>query len=183
MVLHCSSIHSPNEGYFHCIQDLAIMKIAAAAKSLQSCPTLCNPMDCNLPGSSDHGIFHARVLEMGCHCLLWQLWRKLLSTRKKKTWFLLTSTWLWSQLTFPRPPGWAWAAWLLCVFSWDVGYLLQALSYPCGFHPPLPMQPSAARTLIPGPQTLTASSDTNTNWKSCVFQHSFVHYLANSSCL
>ena len=63
MVLHCSSIHSPNEGYFHCIQDLAIMKIAAAAKSLQSCPTLCNPMDCNLPGSSDHGIFHARVLE------------------------------------------------------------------------------------------------------------------------
>ena len=63
MVLHCSSIHSPNEGYFHCIQDLAIMKTAAAAKSLQSCLTLCNPMDCNLPGSSDHGIFHARVLE------------------------------------------------------------------------------------------------------------------------
>ena len=27
---------------------------AAAAKSLQSCPTLCNPMDCNLPGSSFH---------------------------------------------------------------------------------------------------------------------------------
>ena len=29
----------------------------------QSCPTLCNPMDCNLPGSSIHGIFQARVLE------------------------------------------------------------------------------------------------------------------------
>ena len=27
------------------------------------CPTLCNPMDCNLPGSSIHGIFQARVLE------------------------------------------------------------------------------------------------------------------------
>ena len=35
------------------------------AKSLvtQSCPTLCNPMDCNLPGSSHHGIFQKRVLE------------------------------------------------------------------------------------------------------------------------
>ena len=36
---------------------------AAAAKSLQSCPTLCHPMDCSLPGSSVHGIFQARVLE------------------------------------------------------------------------------------------------------------------------
>ena len=36
---------------------------AAAAKPLQSCPTLCNPMDCSLPGSSVHGIFQARVLE------------------------------------------------------------------------------------------------------------------------
>ena len=34
-----------------------------AAKSLQSCPTLCDPMDCSLPGSSVHGIFQARVLE------------------------------------------------------------------------------------------------------------------------
>ena len=38
---------------------------AAAAKSLQSCPTLCDPMDCNPPGSSIHGIFQARVLEWG----------------------------------------------------------------------------------------------------------------------
>ena len=29
----------------------------------QSCPTLCDPMDCSLPGSSIHGIFQARVLE------------------------------------------------------------------------------------------------------------------------
>ena len=38
---------------------------AAAAKSLQSCPTLCDPMDCSLPDSSIHGIFQARVLEWG----------------------------------------------------------------------------------------------------------------------
>jgi len=36
---------------------------AAAAKSLQSCPILCDPMDCSLLGSSVHGIFQARVLE------------------------------------------------------------------------------------------------------------------------
>ena len=33
------------------------------AKSLQSCPTLCNPMDCSPPGSSVHGILQARILE------------------------------------------------------------------------------------------------------------------------
>ena len=38
---------------------------AAAAKSLQSCPTLCDPMDCSPPGPSVHGIFQARVLEWG----------------------------------------------------------------------------------------------------------------------
>ena len=31
----------------------------------QSCPTLCDPMDCSLVGSSIHGIFQARVLEWG----------------------------------------------------------------------------------------------------------------------
>ena len=35
----------------------------AAAKSLQLCPTLCDPMDGSLPGSSVPGILHARILE------------------------------------------------------------------------------------------------------------------------
>ena len=33
-----------------------------SAKLLQLCPTLRNPMDCSLPGSSVHGIFQARIL-------------------------------------------------------------------------------------------------------------------------
>ena len=33
------------------------------AKSLQSCSTLCDPMDSSPPGSSVHGILHARILE------------------------------------------------------------------------------------------------------------------------
>ena len=39
------------------------MLSAAAAKSLQSCPTLCNPIDGLLPGSSVPGILQARTLE------------------------------------------------------------------------------------------------------------------------
>ena len=35
----------------------------AMAKLLQSCPTLCGPMDRSLPGSSVHGILQARILE------------------------------------------------------------------------------------------------------------------------
>ena len=38
---------------------------AAAAKSLQLCPTLCDPMGCCPPGSSVHGILQARVLAWG----------------------------------------------------------------------------------------------------------------------
>ena len=43
---------------------LAVLtEIAAAAKSLQSCPTLCNPIDGSPPGSSFPGILQARTLE------------------------------------------------------------------------------------------------------------------------
>ena len=37
----------------------------------QSCPTLCNPMDCSLPGSSVHGISQARVLEWDAIAFSW----------------------------------------------------------------------------------------------------------------
>ena len=36
----------------------------------QSCPTLCNPMDCSPPGSSVHGILQARKLEWVVNSLL-----------------------------------------------------------------------------------------------------------------
>ena len=55
----------------------------AAAKSLQSCPTLCDPIDGSPPGSSVPGILQARLLQWvaipspsyhmaGCSCLLIQ---------------------------------------------------------------------------------------------------------------
>ena len=39
------------------------IKKAAAAKSLQSCPTLCDPIDGSAPGSSVLGVLQARILE------------------------------------------------------------------------------------------------------------------------
>ena len=38
-------------------------KVPANAKALQSCPTLYDPVDRSPPGSSVHGILHARILE------------------------------------------------------------------------------------------------------------------------
>ena len=38
---------------------------AGESEVAQSCPTLCDPMDCSLPGSSIHGISQAKVLEWG----------------------------------------------------------------------------------------------------------------------
>ena len=44
---------------------LQCMKVKSESEVAQSCPTLCDPMDCSLLGSSIHGIFQARVLEWG----------------------------------------------------------------------------------------------------------------------
>ena len=44
---------------------LQCMKVQSESEVAQSCPTLSNPMDCSLAGSSIHGIFPARVLEWG----------------------------------------------------------------------------------------------------------------------
>ena len=44
---------------------LQCMKVESESEVAQSCPTLSDPMDCSLPGSSIHGIFQATVLEWG----------------------------------------------------------------------------------------------------------------------
>ena len=44
---------------------LQCMKVKSESEVAQLCPTLSDPMDCSLPGSSVHGIFQARVLEWG----------------------------------------------------------------------------------------------------------------------
>ena len=61
------------------------MKVKSESEVAQSCPTLSDPMDCSLPGSSIHGTFQARVLEWGAiafsdcmdHDKLWKILKEL----------------------------------------------------------------------------------------------------------
>ena len=52
VVLSCPSTHG-----------ILVPACVLHAKWIQSCPTLCDLMDCGLPGSSVHGILQARILE------------------------------------------------------------------------------------------------------------------------
>ena len=49
-------------GISNFLEEISAAAAAAAAKSLQSCPTLCNPMDYSWSGSSVHGILQAKIL-------------------------------------------------------------------------------------------------------------------------
>ena len=61
----CLSFHpfSRLGGYFHLIS-------WAVCLATQSCPTLCDPIDCSPPCSSVHGIFPGKNTGVGCHGLL-----------------------------------------------------------------------------------------------------------------
>ena len=56
---------SRQEHWSGCHFLLQCMKVKSESEVAQSCPTLSDPMDWSLPGSSIHGIFQARVLEWG----------------------------------------------------------------------------------------------------------------------
>ena len=58
------------------------MKVKRESEIAQSCPTLSDPMDSNLPGSSIHGIFQARGLEWGA--IAFSEYLNNLSQKKKK---------------------------------------------------------------------------------------------------
>ena len=52
---------------------LQCKKVKSESEVAQSCPTLRDPMNCSLPGSSVHGIFQARVLEWVAMAFTWLL--------------------------------------------------------------------------------------------------------------
>ena len=81
--------------FLHCCIDLCVYlpvphSLAAAAKSLQSCPTLCDPIDGSPPGSPVPGILQARTLEWVAisfsNAWKWKVKGKLLS----RVWLLAT---------------------------------------------------------------------------------------------
>ena len=56
-----------------CHSLLQCMKVKSESEVAESCPTLSDPTDCSLPGSSVHGIFQARVLEWGAIAIIQQI--------------------------------------------------------------------------------------------------------------
>ena len=94
------------------------------AKSLQSCLTLCDPMDCSLPGSSVHGILPARITGEGYHFLL----QGILLTQRSNPCLLQLLHWQTSSLPLrhlgsPRTILWVDVSSLLLTpprFSWLV---------------------------------------------------------------
>ena len=63
--LHCPWCSPGKNTGVGCHFLLQCRKVKSESEVAQSCPTLHDPMDCSLPGSSIHGIFQARVLEWG----------------------------------------------------------------------------------------------------------------------
>ena len=62
------------------------MKVKSESEVAQSCPTLSDPMDCSLPGSSIHGIFQAKVQEWGA--IAFSNNGPLLSHKKEWNWVI-----------------------------------------------------------------------------------------------
>ena len=70
---------------------LQCMKVQSEREVAQLCPTLCDPMDCSLPGYSVHAIFQARVLEWGAIAFSdSMLWGDL---NPKKKGYMYTYSW------------------------------------------------------------------------------------------
>ena len=62
-ILRCSAFFTVQLSHPYMTTGKTIALTAATAKSLQSCPTLCNPIDSSQPGSTVPGILQARTLE------------------------------------------------------------------------------------------------------------------------
>ena len=122
------------------------MKVKSESEVAQSCPTLSNPVDCSLPGSSVHGIFQARVLEWGATatwCKKLTHWKRLWCCERLKAggerdyrWMASLTWWTW---VWENSRSWWWTGkpgMLQCMGSQRVGhdwtelkYTLNCLSY------------------------------------------------------
>ena len=106
--------------------DFHVPAAAAAAKSLQSCPTLCDPIDGSPPGSPVPGILQARTLEWLAisfsSAWKWKVKVKLLS----RVWFLVTP---WT-VAYQAPPSMGFAR----QGYWS-GVPSPSPSSPCTYHP------------------------------------------------
>ena len=76
------------------------MKVKSENEVTQSCPTLSNPMDWSLPGSSIHGIFQARVLEWGAIAFSREI-NEMYTNTFSLFWLIPSPSWFISVITNP----------------------------------------------------------------------------------
>jgi len=79
-------------------------EVKSESEVAQSCPTLSDPTDCSLPGSSIHGIFQARVLEWGAIAFSERGNKSTL--RGNKSTLRGFSSWLLAQRQIPHSGEW-----------------------------------------------------------------------------
>ena len=92
----------PRDAHAQCYMWAQLLHAAAAvAKSLQSCPTLCNPMDCSLPGFSVHGILQARKLQWVA-ISFFNAWKWKVKVKSLSCVWLLATPW---TAAYQAPPS------------------------------------------------------------------------------
>ena len=111
----------------------------------QSCPALCHPMDCSLPGSSVHGIFQARVL--GWVAISFSnAWKQNVKVKSLSRVWLCATPWTgayqvppsmgfsrqeyWSRVPVPFKAKIDWTAWIQAFLNWwSIGVILKSFGY------------------------------------------------------
>ena len=73
--LQCSCLENPRDGgawlYIYIYINMSVcVCVRVCAQLLQPCPTVCDPMDCSMPGSSWPWDFSGKNTGVGCHALL-----------------------------------------------------------------------------------------------------------------
>ena len=87
-------------------RDTGPLEGAAAAKSLQSCPTLCDHLDGSPPGSSIHGIFQAGVLEWDA--IAFSIWKSYIPPILGHRSLFQSTKHLFKGSLLPYPLGFGW---------------------------------------------------------------------------
>ena len=106
---------------------MKLYKLHCCAKLLQSCPPLCDPMDCSLPGSSVHGVSLSKNTAVSCHALLqgiFPTWGSNLYilSHALAGWFF-TSNATWEALSLPQ----------ICFYVWvrNIPWWLSGIESAC----------------------------------------------------
>ena len=89
----------PSGWFTDALPTIVMFAATAAAKLLQSCPTLCDPIDGSPPGSAVPGILQARTLEWVAIIVMFVIWIFIfVTTLHLQSWVsILLNTWLYAR--------------------------------------------------------------------------------------